>query len=89
MDNIEAQQILDDELRPYGNRPYDELVPLVEQKLHIERPSPSGATYQVDIDVFWDHKPNGAIRIVGAIDDGSLRGAILPLSRDFIRTPEG
>ena len=89
MDNIEAQQILDDELRAYGSRPYNELVPLVGQKLHIERWSPAGTTYQVDVDVFWDHKPNGAIRIVGAIDDGSLRGAILPLSRDLIRTPDG
>ena len=81
MDKIEAQQVLEDELLAYQRRLYEELVPLVGQKVHFARSSPSGTTYQVDVDVFWDDRPNGLIRIVGAIDDGSLLNAILPLSR--------
>jgi len=87
MNKIEAQQILDGELLTYRHRSYNELVSLVGQKVHLECSSPSGTRYQVDVDVSWDNRPNGSIRVAGAIDDGSLLSAMLPLSRDLIIPP--
>lgn len=48
----------------------------------------SGTGYQVEIEVIWDNKPNGNIRVLGAIDDGRLR-AYSPLTRSFILAPDG
>jgi hypothetical protein len=39
--------------------------------------------YQIEIQVFWDNKPNGDIRVMGAIDDGGLR-ACVPLCSDLL-----
>jgi len=89
MDEAEAQRILDEALRAYQRSSYNELTKLVGQKVHENRVSPTGATYQMDVEVFWDDKRKGTIRVLGAIDDASLRYAILPLSQDFIMAPDG
>ena len=47
-----------------------------------------GRTYQIEIEVEWDDQPGGAVRVVGAIDDGSFR-SFLPLSAEFIVSPDG
>jgi hypothetical protein len=48
----------------------------------------SETQYQVTIQVFWDSKPHGDLRVVGSIDDGGWR-AFLPLSDSFIMAPDG
>jgi hypothetical protein len=45
-------------------------------------------TYSLEIQFFWDAKPDGAVRVIGSIDDGGWR-AFRPLSDDFIRAPDG
>jgi hypothetical protein len=47
-----------------------------------------GRTYQIEIEAEWDDQPGGAVRVVGAIDDGSFRN-FLPLSAEFIVAPDG
>ena len=47
-----------------------------------------GKTYQLEIDVFWDSKDGGDVRVTVAVDDGSWR-AFKPLTRDFIVRPDG
>lgn len=47
-----------------------------------------GRTYQIEIEVEWDDQPGGAVRVVGAIDDGSFR-SFLPISAEFIVAPDG
>jgi hypothetical protein len=89
MDKTEAQQVLDEELSVYRRCAYDDLTRLVGQKVHKDRISDGGATYQMDVEIFWDDKRKGTIRVLGAIDDASLRYAIFPLSQDFIMAPDG
>ena len=48
--------------------------------------APSGNRYQIEIEVFWDDKPNGDVRVIGCIDDGGLR-AYFPLAEAFIKNP--
>jgi hypothetical protein len=47
-----------------------------------------GRDYQIEIEAEWDDQPGGAVRVVGAIDDGSFRD-YLPLSAEFIVAPDG
>lgn len=44
--------------------------------------------YQVEIQVFWDDRQGGNVRVAGSIDDGAWR-AFVPLTRDFIKAPDG
>jgi hypothetical protein len=44
--------------------------------------------YQIEIEVFWDNQRGGNVRVMGSIDDGGWR-AFMPLTRDFIKAPDG
>jgi hypothetical protein len=48
----------------------------------------SGTWYQGEVQVMWDDKPDGAIRVMASIDDGGCR-AFVPLTDDFILAPDG
>jgi hypothetical protein len=54
-----------------------------------QRVAPSGKLYNVEVQVFWDHKPDGPVRVLVLVDDGSLRGAFKPRSSDFLLSPDG
>ncbi len=47
-----------------------------------------GRSYDIEIEMMWNDQPGGAVRVLGAIDDGSER-AFLPISDDFIMDPSG
>jgi hypothetical protein len=47
----------------------------------------SGTHYQIEIEPIWDATPGGAIRVLGAIDDGGLH-AFVPITHDFLVAPE-
>ena len=56
----------------------------------VEVRGPSGTEYQIEINVMWDsHGDRIDIRVMGAIDDGRLPGALLPLCDSFILAPNG
>ena len=87
MDKKEARQIISTELESFRDKPYYELVQMINaEPITGERTSPSGKLYQIEIQVFWDDKPKGNIRVSGSIDDGGLR-AFFPLTEDFIKSP--
>jgi hypothetical protein len=87
MNTQEAKKIIADQLKPYREKSYSELVKMVKQQpLTYEVRGQSGALYQIEIQAFWDDRPNDNIRIMGSIDDGGLR-AYSPLSDDFIKSP--
>lgn len=52
----------------------------------FEAKAESGAVYQLEVMIAWDHKPEGAIRVLGSIDDGGLR-AFLPLTESRLVPP--
>ncbi len=88
MDNREAAALLKDHLAAYRLRAYSELVTLLGKPQVAELRSASGITYQVEVEVHWDDRPSGALRVLGSIDDGGWR-AFSPLSDDFILAPDG
>jgi len=89
MNDTEAQKILNEHVRRREQRCYDELSRLVVTK-HVEtfeETGPSGTVYQIQIQYFWDASPGGAVRVLGAIDDGGIR-AYKPLCCDTLVYPE-
>lgn len=89
MKNEEAFAVLDLELAKFRDEPYAALVTrMSDGSVDYELTAPSGRKYQVEVQVFWDNRPGGNVRVRGAIDDGGWR-AFMPLSRDFIKAPDG
>ena len=87
MNEIEAKSILGQELSRYRVRSYSELLSVVDRSETFERASPSGVTYQIEMQVFFDDGQR-TLRVVGAIDDGGWR-AFKPMCDDFIIAPDG
>lgn len=90
MDKVEASKILSERLAEYRRQSYAELARLVAAKQidTSEIPGPSGASYQLEVQFFWDDQPGGDVRVLGSIDDGGWR-AVVPLTQSFIVSPEG
>jgi hypothetical protein len=70
MDKEEARALLQSHLQTYRSRPYRELLALLDEPQVAELVGPSGTTYQVEVEVFWDDRPGGDIRVRGSVDDG-------------------
>ena len=88
MDKAEAKSLLSQELSRYRELPYAEVFLLIDHSETFERTTPSGVTYQIEMQVFVDDESRQTLRVVGAIDDGGWR-ALSPLSDDFILAPDG
>ena len=90
MNEAEARSILSQELSHYRENSYQELLALalIDSCETVERISPSGTTYQIQMQVVFDDKPRKTLRVMGAIDDGGWR-ALLPLGDSFIMAPDG
>lgn len=88
MDKHEAAALLRDHLEGYRRRTYGDLVGLLGRPQVAELRGASGTTYQVEVEVHWNDRPGGALRVLGSIDDGGWR-AFRPLNDDFILAPDG
>jgi hypothetical protein len=88
MDNGEAAAVLREHLDGYRQRAYSELIGLRGRPQTAELRGASGSRYQVEVEVQWDGKPGGALRVLGSIDDGGLR-SLRPITQDFILAPDG
>ena len=88
MDKDEALEVLRRHLALYRQRTYSDLVGLIGKPSVAEVTGPSGARYQIEVEAYWDSKRNGDLRVMGSVDDGGLR-AFMPLTDDFILSPEG
>jgi hypothetical protein len=88
MDENEARRVLRSQLQPWRKRSWAELRKDVGQSQRFEVAAESGTWYQGDLQVLWDDHPEGAIRVVAAIDDGGWR-AFVPMTDDFILAPDG
>src|SRR5688572_1430838 len=83
MDKAEASEVLRVQLELWRRRTYAELAREVGHSHHFELNGPSGTWYQGNIRMDWDDKPDGAVRVIGSIDDGGWR-AFAPLTDSFI-----
>ena len=88
MDSAEAAALLREYLDVYRQRPYSELVGLRGRPQTAELRGASGKSYQVEVEVHWDGRARGAVRVLGSIDDGGVR-SLRPMSQDFIVAPDG
>jgi len=88
VNETEAASVLAKELARYRGMSYAQLLVLLDDTTKLEVSGPTGANYQIDIQVLWDYKPDGDLRVLGAIDDGGWR-AFLPLTDSFIMRPNG
>jgi len=78
MNREEAMSLLDAKLDEYRKLGYDGLAERVGDEEVSEAVGPSGVRYQMEIQIVWDDKPSGDVRVLGSIDDGGWR-ALLPL----------
>jgi hypothetical protein len=89
MNDDEAIGVLERELASFRDEAHAGLaLRIAAGALHCERIAPSGTRYQVEVQFFWDDQPGGNIRVMGSVDDSGWR-AFKPLSRDFIKSPDG
>jgi hypothetical protein len=88
MDKREAAGVLALELEGYRAMSYGELVGLIGDPAIYERSGASGLEYQVEVQVFWDDRPKGNVRVIASVDDGGW-SAFFPLTEDFIKSPDG
>ena len=88
MDKDEAREILAGVIAGLRERSYGQLRKLLDASEMREATGRAGATYQIEVQSFWDDAPAGNLRVTAAIDDGGL-SAFKPLSDDFIIAPDG
>jgi hypothetical protein len=89
MDKEEARALLAEQLGRYRAKTYAELKGLIDEIDAFEITGKDGVSYQVEIHLYWDVKPEGNICVGGSIDDGTWRGAFSPVTLDFIMAPDG
>ena len=80
----DAEKELDRVVRELGERPNSYWRERVEgEPIAWEVKSALGVQYQVEVQVFWDDKAGGDIRVICQIDDGGIR-AFFPLTKSFL-----
>ncbi len=87
MNKQEAKEIAARQLEAYRTRSYIELTKMIKaEPINYQVRGSSDVLYTIEIQAFWDDKPNGNIRVMCSIDDGGWR-SYSPLSDDFIKSP--
>jgi hypothetical protein len=88
MDRQEALGLLNAQLNEYRKMSYAELSAKIGYEEFPAVVGPSGTEYQIEIQIRWDHKPGGDIRVMGSIDNGTFRGAFKPVCEDLLVSPD-
>ena len=89
MDKHEGRELAEAFLDSLRSEPYDTLVSrYLDNPERREIPGAAGATYQVQVEAFWDGGQSGDLRVMVAIDDGGWR-SFSPLCTDFIMAADG
>ena len=89
MDKQTAYELIDIELQGWRKLPYSKILELVGTNHDKEVVGEDGRTYQLEIDVMWDDKRlRNDLRVFVSADEGFWR-AFFPLTRCFIKRPDG
>lgn len=88
MNKSEAKSALERYLLEYRLKSYQELLQLMDEPETREVSLPSGQKYHLEVQVSWDGRPDGNLRVLASLDDGRWR-AVFPLCSDFVISPEG
>jgi hypothetical protein len=84
-----ASALIQVELQRLRRISYQELASVVGNVENKEVVGEDGITYQLEMQVFWDGKKGGDIRVMVACDDGRGWRAFVPLSAGCIVRPDG
>ena len=84
MNRDEALSLLNGKLDDYRQMSHAELAAKIGHEEFPEVVGSSGTEYQIEIQIRWDHKPGGDVRVMGTIDDGTFRGAFKPVCEDLL-----
>ena len=79
MNREEAKRLLQDHLQTYRRRPYQDLMRLIGEIRVAEVRGPSGANYQIEVEIHWDQHPGGSIHVLA----GSMMVVSSPRFRPF------
>jgi hypothetical protein len=88
MDHQIVYVLIDAWLKELRRRPYGDLVLLMGDTQTKEVTGEDGKQYQLEVQVFWDSKKGGDVRVIVSGDDGGWR-AFRPLTSDFVMAPDG
>jgi hypothetical protein len=88
MNKREAQYLLDGFAAVIRSKSHQEWQSLIGESVVVEKKGPSGITYQIEWNAFWDSQAGGDIMVIVSIDDGSLARFIVPLTTSFLISPE-
>ncbi len=88
MEHTIARKLLKEELESLKTRPFSFFAQSVNRTTHKKIIGQDGAHYQIEIEIFWDNRRGGDIRVIGSVDDGHSRAAA-PLKEDFVISPSG
>jgi hypothetical protein len=89
VDKVEARQIASETLKALRR-----LTPQELERRYLDNPgteqstASSGATYQVETQVFWEDQEHQNLRVMVSVDDRGWR-SFVPLSDSFIVAPDG
>jgi hypothetical protein len=90
LNKTEAEEILASQINYLRQQTYVSLKKFMSFRnvRCFEMTGESGAKYQIEIESFWDGKPEGDLRVLVNVDDGGIR-AFCPCSDGFIISPSG
>jgi hypothetical protein len=88
MNRAAAERILGDWLARFRAEAYASLAARIDQPPVTAWIETGDGSYQLELQCFWDDQPDGHVRVMASIDDGGWR-AFVPLTRDFIKAPDG
>jgi hypothetical protein len=89
VDHDEAIGVLTREMETFRRESYADLVRRIGAEPFVcERTADSGVVYQLEIECLWETRAGGDVLVIGSVDDGGWR-AFAPLTRSFIRAPDG
>jgi hypothetical protein len=88
MSVAEATALLDARLQKYRRSTYEQLLPLLNHPTFAEGIGPSGASYRMEVSVFWEKLPYGNLRVFGLVDALYADDIDSPVTQTFLVGPE-
>jgi len=83
-----AYDFINEEISQLRCKPYADLVERIGNPEHKDLLTHDGNRYQLEIEVFWNSRKGGDIRVMVCADGGGV-SAFVPVCDDFVMTPGG
>ena len=83
-----AYEFINQEISSLHTQSYADLVARIGKAEHKEFLAHDGNHYVLEVEIFWDSKKGGDIRVMVCADGGGM-SAFVPLCEDFVMAPGG